>query len=126
MAGENELLNTVFVYGLGYLSSWIIIPQIINHVLSYFQLNRERGPEEKDLGKWIGIIERTLIMTFLFKGYIQLISLLIGMKSIIRFPNVQEGDKQFAEYFLIGSLLSLGSAMVLAEMTNIYFVFFNA
>jgi hypothetical protein len=56
------------------------------------------------VGEYIGIIERILIMILIVKGIPHGITFLIAIKSLTRFK--QFDNKQFAEYYLIGSLLS--------------------
>lgn len=64
-------------------------------------------PKEKDAfraGALIGMIERWLIILFVFKEQYEAIGLLIAAKSIIRFSD-KETDK--TEYVLAGTLLSI-------------------
>ncbi|MGP4071863.1 DUF3307 domain-containing protein [Piscibacillus sp. B03] len=57
------------------------------------------------IGRYIGMLERTLIMMFVFSGQVMGITIILAIKSITRFK--QFDDKRFAEYYLIGSLLSM-------------------
>ena len=52
-------------------------------------------------GKWIGILERLLIFTFVLLGRIEVVGFLITAKSILRF-----NDTKHSEYILIGTLIS--------------------
>lgn len=62
-------------------------------------------------GKWIGILERTIILIFLLQNQYEAIGLLITAKGVLRFS---DKDRQEAktEYVLIGSLISVGLAII--------------
>lgn len=56
-----------------------------------------------EAGKWIGILERMLILTFLLNDQFEAIGLLIAAKALLRF---KDDDLKLTEYVLIGTLLS--------------------
>src|SRR6478672_9323294 len=58
----------------------------------------------QEAGRWIGMIERLLIVTLVLFDHYDAIGLLIAGKTIIRF---KESDKKKSEYFLFGTLLSI-------------------
>ena len=62
-------------------------------------------------GKWIGIIERLMIFTFVLLGKYEAIGFLITAKSILRFR--QDTETKQSEYVLVGTLLSYGLAIIL-------------
>jgi hypothetical protein len=63
-------------------------------------------------GRYIGSIERTIIMLGLVAGSWELVASVIALKSVSRF---KELDHQLrAEYFLVGSLVSLLWAMMIS------------
>ncbi len=62
-------------------------------------------------GKWIGIIERMIVYALVLMGEFSAISLLIAAKGIIRF-NEKDRPEVKTEYLVIGTLLSIGIAMV--------------
>lgn len=59
----------------------------------------------------IGSIERVLIILFVWLGQYSAIGFLIAAKSVMRFPEMGKGNN--AEYYLVGSLLSFGVAILL-------------
>jgi hypothetical protein len=63
------------------------------------------------IGRYIGMIERILIMIFIVQGTPHGLTFLIAVKSLTRFKQFE--NKRFAEYYLIGSLLSALIAVVL-------------
>jgi len=64
-------------------------------------------------GKWIGILERIIILIFLLQHQYAAIGLLITAKGLLRF-NEKEKDRheQKTEYILIGSLISVAFSLV--------------
>jgi hypothetical protein len=65
-------------------------------------------------GKWIGIIERLMIFTFVLLGKYEAIGFLITAKSILRFR--QDTETKQSEYVLVGTLLSYGLAIMVGLM----------
>ncbi|ACR80364.1 MULTISPECIES: DUF3307 domain-containing protein [Kosmotoga] len=61
-------------------------------------------------GKVIGIFERAIVLTFYITGNVASIAFVIAAKSLARFKNFAEKD--FAEYYLIGTLASVLIAMI--------------
>ena len=60
-------------------------------------------------GRIIGWIERGLLYTLVLVGAPGAAALVIAGKSVARFPSFRE--ERFAEYYLIGSLMSLAIAL---------------
>jgi hypothetical protein len=64
-------------------------------------------------GKYIGILERLFVFTFVVSGQWQAIGFLIAAKSIFRFGYLKESkNRKLTEYILIGTLVSFGIAML--------------
>lgn len=75
---------------------------------------REKITDSESLanaGKWIGTIERTIILILILKNQYDAIGLLIAAKGIIRF-NEKERPEIKTEYLVIGTLLSLIIAVI--------------
>ncbi|MFT3935568.1 MAG: DUF3307 domain-containing protein [Chitinophagaceae bacterium] len=62
-------------------------------------------------GKWIGITERIIILIFVLNSQFSAIGLLVAAKGIIRF-NEKDRQEIKTEYLVIGTLLSIGIAIV--------------
>lgn len=78
---------------------------------------REKETEEiiglKDAGRFIGILERFLILTFILLQQYMLIGLLIAAKSVLRYSDIKSNyDRKRVEYILIGTLLSFSIAII--------------
>ncbi len=70
-----------------------------------------------DAGKWIGIIERIIILSLVLHHQYALVGLLLTAKGLLRFnePNRQEVK---TEYLLIGTLISFGLAALVGIITT--------
>lgn len=65
-----------------------------------------------EAGKWIGIFERILILTFVVTEHYEGIGFLIAAKSILRFNDLKENDnRRETEYVLIGTLMSFSASI---------------
>ena len=70
-----------------------------------------QSPEElQNAGMYIGWLERFLILTSVLLQSPATVGLILTAKSIARFPEFK--SKRFAEYFLIGTLLSISIGIV--------------
>lgn len=66
----------------------------------------------QDAGKYIGILERMFILTFLIVGHWEAIGFLLAAKSIFRFSDLKEAkDRKLTEYIIIGTFVSVAMAM---------------
>jgi hypothetical protein len=75
-------------------------------------------PERLDLreynaGRFIGVLERLLVYVFVLQGQYAAIGLILAAKSFARFRELDR--REFAEYVLIGTLLSVGAAVLVGE-----------
>lgn len=74
----------------------------------------------KKAGRYIGIFERILVLTFILSSNFSAIGFLIGAKSILRFGNVK-GARKHTEYVLIGTLMSFAICIAIGLLIR-YFV----
>ena len=70
----------------------------------------ESGEELQNAGLYIGWLERFLVVTALLLHSPATVGLILTAKSIARYPEFK--SKRFAEYFLIGTLLSIAVALL--------------
>jgi hypothetical protein len=63
------------------------------------------GKDVRNAGAWIGALERLLILLLMSVGQYAAIGLVLTAKSVARYNKIAE-SKQFAEYYLLGTLLS--------------------
>lgn len=79
--------------------------------------------EEQELGlasagKWIGICERILILTFVIMGQYTAIGFLITAKSILRFSEKESNTQLKTEYVLVGTLLSFAASAIIGLLVH--------
>jgi len=69
-------------------------------------------------GKYIGMLERLFVFTFVVTGNWEAIGFLLAAKSVFRFGDLKKSkDRKLTEYILIGTLLSFGIAIAIGIMT---------
>lgn len=80
--------------------------------------------EEQELGlasagKWIGICERVLILTFVLMSQYTAIGFLMTAKSILRFSEKENNTQLKTEYVLVGTLVSFASSAMIGVFMKI-------
>lgn len=99
--------------------------QLLNKIqvktLTNFCFKKEfENSEEEDIsvskpsifGKYIGIFERLIIITLVIKDSYSAIAFVFTAKSLARANEIGKNKKNFAEYYLVGTLLSTAIAMI--------------
>ena len=72
-------------------------------------------------GKWIGYIERVLILTFVITRNIEAVGFLLAAKSIFRFGDLNKAREiKITEYVLLGTLASFSIALLTGFAVNMY------
>jgi Protein of unknown function (DUF3307) len=92
------------IFGGGYLIRFLTKP-----LLKHLEVS-EPARQLSNAGMYIGWLERFVVMTALFLRSPATAGLILAAKSIARYPEFKR--EQFAEYFLIGTLLSISAAIV--------------
>ncbi len=88
----------------------IIMGELLEQMSNQIELDHKSLP---NAGKYIGIIERLFVLTFIILGRWEAIGLLITAKSVFRFNDLKErNSRKLTEYILIGTLLSFGLAII--------------
>ncbi|MCI2228076.1 DUF3307 domain-containing protein [Polaribacter sp. MSW13] len=111
---EKNLLLLIFLLLIISVSA-IIIKIIIT------QWNPENKKENDDslakAGRYIGILERLFVFTFVISNHWEAIGFLLAAKSVFRFGDLTSSkDRKLTEYILIGTLLSFGFAIFLGVL----------
>jgi hypothetical protein len=73
------------------------------------RLSSEKRPGIERAGRYIGILERSLVLAAVLFGKMEFIGYIFAAKSIARYPEMKDGT-HFAEYYLIGTLTSISIA----------------
>ncbi len=81
-----------------------------------------RPPDDDTLqnaGSFIGMLERLFILLFVLIGRWEGVGFLIAAKSVFRFADIKgQPNRKLTEYFLIGTLLSIGLAILTGLAMN--------
>jgi hypothetical protein len=93
----------------GGLAAVFVSGVVIGNVLqSFARAIPQHAVGMENAGRYIGWLERALLYGLFVAGAPDAAALVIAGKSVARFPSFAE--EEFAEYYLIGSFLSLGVA----------------
>jgi hypothetical protein len=80
------------------------------------QQQQESATTEYNRGRVIGILERLIIFVLVLKGEYGALGFVIAAKSFARFKELD--NRKFAEYFLVGTLASVSSAVAIALISQ--------
>ncbi len=123
----------IILLGILYLFAYLIVifggSYFVGHFLNPYK-NPETNPDSTGLqgaGRKIGKVERAIILTLALLGEFGAISFVFVAKSMARFEQLKK--RQFAEYYLLGTLLSILFALfvalilqgIIAILANTYF-----
>ncbi len=104
-----DFISVVAVISLAYLLVSVVGAYAIRSMLARYEPAIETGGL-RGAGMAIGIIERVMVLTFVLVDQYTAITLVFAAKSIARFNELD--DRNMAEYYLIGTLLSITFAMI--------------
>jgi len=101
--------------------SWVLALLVIHKpaniaiqklLMVYKPENKEDGmKKDNNTGRFIGTIERIIMLIFLSIGQYSAIGLVLTAKSIARYDRISK-EKDFAEYYLLGTLISTVTAII--------------
>lgn len=99
------------IFGGGYLVRYLTKPLLEGFRKTPGQtMSADNISQLRNAGMYIGWLERFLILTALVLQSPATVGLILTAKAVIRFPELK--DIRFAEYFLIGTLLSMSVALI--------------
>ncbi|WP_296618259.1 DUF3307 domain-containing protein [Marivirga sp.] len=115
-----QFSNDVWLFFLTILLLSYGVAVLIKVIMSKWDL-----PEDSDndslakAGKYIGMLERLFVFSFVVMVEWQAIGFLIAAKSVFRFGDLSRAkDRKLTEYILIGTLLSFGFAILIGLLFN--------
>lgn len=110
-------------YLIGYLIAIFPIGFIIGMATQSWQkeIAKEDGLSSlKKAGRYIGIFERILVLTFILTNNFSAIGFLIAAKSILRFSDKSKsGARKQTEYVLIGTLMSFSLTIIIGFLMRV-------
>ncbi len=133
----NYILDGVLIIGTALLGA-IVVPKILDLIykgvpeyrkrlkeVEYKDINIENLTEFSNVkvGMWVGVLERLLILICIYtrSDIITSIGIIIALKTLVRFKALD--NKIFAEYYLLGTLISVIFTVVcyiLIRFLNVY------
>ncbi|HET8754099.1 MAG TPA: DUF3307 domain-containing protein [Salinimicrobium sp.] len=114
--------SNFLIVGIAYLLVIFPVGFIIGKATLRWQNEIEISNSKTSLeaaGRYIGIFERILVLTFVLLGNFSAIGFLIAAKSILRFNDKTEsGARKQTEYVLIGTLMSFAISIIIGLLTR--------
>jgi hypothetical protein len=108
VTGE-RVLEAAIVYVSVIFAGGYVIRYLTRGLAAEVERAGETQEQIKNAGLYIGWLERFLVITAILVQSPSMVGLILTGKSIARFPKLRE---HFAEYYLIGTLLSIGLAVI--------------
>lgn len=87
---------------------------VIRLIFSF--VNKKVEKSELNTGRIIGLLERIIIFIFVYNNQFESVGLVIAAKTLIRWRELDE--KEYAEYVIIGTLLSVLLAIIIAMIVK--------
>jgi hypothetical protein len=106
---DNRILLAMVVYVAVIFGAGYLIRSLTRPLMKDLKVN-ESHAQLSNAGMFIGWLERFLILSALVEHSPATAGLILAAKSIARYPEFKR--EQFAEYFLIGTLLSISAAII--------------
>jgi len=112
------------VFVIGYLLVIFPVGFVIGKATQRWQeeIATDEGefPSLEKAGRYIGIFERILVLTFILTDNFAAIGLLIAAKSILRFSDKgKSGARKQTEYVLIGTLMSFAITIIIGFLMRV-------
>lgn len=104
------------------IAGYLIVVFPLAYIIGFFT-SKWRNEVEADVqlskvslseaGKWIGMFERILVLTFVIFSHFEGIGFLIAAKSVLRFNDIKgQNVRKESEYILIGTLMSFSASII--------------
>ena len=108
-ATGERVLEAGVVYVAVIFAGGYLIRYLTRNLAAGIKKPGETSEQVENAGMYIGWLERFLVVTAILVQSTSMVGLILTGKSIARFPELKE---RFAEYFLIGTPLSVGPAVL--------------
>jgi hypothetical protein len=118
-----EAYSSISSIIFGWLLATLVAGAVIERLVQPFTkeladiMSKEETRSLKNAGRWIGLLERTLVYGALCAGRPDAVVIVVTIKSIARFPQFK--TEAFAEYYLVGTLLSLLAALTVGATVRV-------
>ena len=116
---ESVCWAKVWTIALAYILMLKPSSLLLGQFLAKWTPKSQKGRSLPNAGKWIGYIERLLILTFILTGSMEGVGFLLAAKSIFRFGELSKTTEiRTTEYVLIGTLSSFAIAIFVGIAVN--------
>lgn len=109
----------IWIYAVAFLFITVVSGIVMRELMSTWSkaLNDSNEESLNNAGKYIGMLERIFVFTFVVTENWESIGFLLAAKSVFRFGDLKESkDRKLTEYILIGTLLSFGIAVAIGML----------
>ncbi len=120
-----EIVKFLFIILIpGYLIAMVAVGWMIGRITKAMVKNEKDKTFKKlieaglpNAGRYIGWLERFLIITFILVNNYNGIGFILAAKGIFRFGEIKEStDRKFAEYVILGTLLSFSFSFLIGML----------
>ena len=92
---------------------------LMSLLLKRWQLSTMANSSLPEAGKWIGYLERILILTFVITGNMEGVGFLLAAKSVFRFGDLNKAkDIKTTEYVMLGTMTSFAIAIIVGLLVK--------
>lgn len=92
---------------------------LMSLLLKRWQLSNMVDSSLPDAGKWIGYLERIMILTFIITNNMENVGFLLAAKSVFRFGDLNKAkDIKATEYVIIGTMISFAFAIIVGLLIS--------
>ena len=103
-----------------FLSKWDVVSKEDTNSLSNVSNQKKNSNGLENAGRFIGYLERILILTFILVGKWDGIGFIIAAKSVLRFGDIKNHkERNVTEYVILGTLISCTVAILVGILTTI-------
>lgn len=123
-AGEISRAQILLFGGLLVMNEMNIVLRHLMNTLNLAPIGKKKSQsnitdQQYNTGRVIGMLERIFIYSFAISGQFAAVGFILTAKGIVRYHDFE--DRSFAEYVLIGTLLSALLAMAAALLVKAFF-----
>ena len=111
----DNILMIVVAYAMMLRPSAILMSLLLKR----WQMSSMSNSSLPEAGKWIGYLERILILTFVITGNMEGVGFLLAAKSVFRFGDLNKAkDIKTTEYVMLGTMTSFAIAIIVGLLVK--------
>ena len=111
----DNILMIVVAYAMMLCPSAILMSLLLKR----WQMSSMSNSSLPEAGKWIGYLERILILTFVITDNMEGVGFLLAAKSVFRFGDLNKAkDIKTTEYVMLGTMTSFAIAIIVGLLVK--------